>query len=142
MMARISKNFTWEEFTASDTAKKLGILNHITDWDVRDNILALVENVLQPLRDAWGKPIRINSGYRCEKLNKAVGGEPASQHRKGEAADCGVDDTLALARTLLDLGLQFDQAIIYPTFVHISYKADGENRNRILYNKSYKGPKL
>lgn len=142
MMAQLSKNFTWEEFTASDTAKRLGILNHITDWDVRDNILALVENILQPLRDAWGKPIRINSGYRCEKLNKAVGGEPASQHRKGEAADCGCDDPLALARTLLDLGLQFDQAIIYPTFVHISYKADGENRNRILYNKSYKGPKL
>lgn len=142
MMARISKNFTWEEFTASDTAKKLGILNHITDWDVRDNILELVDKVLQPLRDAWGKPITINSGYRCEKLNKAVGGVPTSQHRKGEAADCGVDDPLALARTLLDLGLQFDQAIIYPTFVHISYKADGENRNRILYNKSYKGPKL
>lgn len=142
MMAQLSKNFTWEEFTASDTAKKLGILNHITDWDVRDNILALVKNVLQPLRDAWGKPIRINSGYRCEKLNKAVGGEPASQHRKGEAADCGCDDPLALARLLLDLGLQFDQAIIYPTFVHISYKTDGENRNRILYNKSYKGPKL
>lgn len=142
MMARISKNFTWEEFTASDTAKKLGILNQITDWDVRDNILELVDKVLQPLRDAWGKPITINSGYRCEKLNKAVGGVATSQHTKGQAADCGVDDPLALARTLLDLGLQFDQAIIYPTFVHISYKADGENRNRILYNKSYKGPKL
>lgn len=141
-MSQISKNFTWEEFTASDTAKRLGILNHITDWDVRDNILELVDKVLQPLRDAWGKPITINSGYRCEKLNKAVGGVPTSQHTKGQAADCGVDDPLALARTLLDLGLQFDQAIVYPTFLHISYKADGENRNRILYNKSYKGPKL
>ena len=139
---RISKNFTWEEFTASDTAKKLGIINHITDWDVRDNILELVDKVLQPLRDAWGKPITINSGYRCEKLNKAVGGVATSQHTRGQAADCGVDDPLALARLLLDLGLQFDQAIIYPTFVHISYKADGENRNRILYNKSYIGDKV
>lgn len=142
MMARISKNFTWAEFTASDTAKRLGILNHITGWDVRDNILELVDKVLQPLRDAWGKPITINSGYRCEKLNKAIGGVATSQHTKGQAADCGVDDPLALARLLIDLTLEFDQAIIYPTFVHISYKADGENRNRILYNKSYKGPKL
>ena len=64
-MAAISKNFTWEEFTASDTAKRLHIPNHITDWEVRDNIIAFVENLLQPLRNAWGKPIRINSGYRC-----------------------------------------------------------------------------
>lgn len=139
---QISKNFTWEEFTASDTAKKLGILNQIIDWEVRDNVIALVENVLQPLRDAWGKPITINSGYRCPKLNKEGGGVPTSQHVKGQAADCGVDDPLALARLLLDLGLEFDQAIVYPIFLHISYKADGENRNQLLYNKSYTGPRL
>lgn len=140
-MAQISKNFTWEEFTASDTAKKLGILNQIIDWDVRDNAIALFENVLQPLRDAYGKPITINSGYRCVELNKKVGGVSTSQHTKGQAADCGVDDPLALARLLLDLGLEFDQAIVYPTFLHVSYKADGGNRNQLLYNKSYKGPK-
>ena len=141
-MAQISKNFTWEEFTASDTAKRLGILNQIIDWEVRDNIIALVENLLQPLRDAWGKPIRINSGYRCPRLNKEVGGVPTSQHVKGQASDCGVDDPLALARLLLDLGLEFDQAIVYPTFLHISYKADGENRNQLLYNKSYTGSRI
>lgn len=141
-MAQISKNFTWEEFTASDTAKKLGILNQIIDWDVRDNVIALVEKVLQPLRDAWGKPITINSGYRCPRLNKEVGGVPTSQHVKGQAADCGCDDPLALARLLLDLGLEFDQAIVYPTFLHLSYKADGGNRNQLLYNKAYKGPKV
>lgn len=142
MMAQLSKNFTWEEFTASDTAKKLGIINHITDWDVRDNAIALFENVLQPLRDAYGKPITINSGYRCPELNKKVGGVATSQHTKGRAADCGCDDPLALAKLLLDLGLEFDQAIVYPTFLHISYKADGDNRNQLLYNKSYKGPKV
>ena len=141
-MSKISKNFTWAEFTASDTAKRLGIINQITDWDVRDNIIALVENVLQPLRDAYGKPIHINSGYRCAELNKKVGGVATSQHTKGQAADCGVDDPLALARLLLDLGLEFDQAIVYPTFLHISHKADGENRNQLLYNKSYIGPRL
>lgn len=141
-MSKISKNFSWEEFTASDTAKRLGIPNAITDWDVRNNVIALVENVLQPLRDAYGKPIKINSGYRCPELNKKVGGVATSQHMKGQAADCGVDDSLALARLLLDLGLEFDQAIVYPTFLHISYKADGVNRNMLLYNKSYKGDKI
>lgn len=139
---QISKNFTWEEFTASDTAKKLGILNQIIDWEVRDNVIALVEKVLQPLRDAWGKPITINSGYRCAELNKKVGGVATSQHTKGQAADCRVDDPLALARLLLDLGLEFDQAIVYPTFLHISYKADGENRNQLLYNKNYTGTRI
>ena len=141
-MGTISENFSFKEFEASDTAKKYGICNVITDWRVRDNVMSLVENVLQPLRDAWGKPIHINSGYRCPALNKAVGGVPTSQHVRGQAADCGVEDSLALARLLLDLGLEFDQAIVYPTFVHISYKADGENRNQLLYNKSYTGPRL
>lgn len=139
---QISKNFSWAEFEKSDTAKRLGILNVVSSFEVRDNILELVDKVLQPLRDAWGKPITINSGYRCEKLNKAVGGVPTSQHTKGQAADCGVDNPLALARLLLDLGLEFDQAIVYPTFVHISYKAEGENRNQLLYNKGYTGPRL
>ena len=139
---KISKNFTFEEFTASDTAKKHGIANTISDWEVRDNIIALVENVLQPLRDEYGKAIHINSGYRCKELNKLVGGVETSQHAKGQAADCGVDDPLKLARLLLGLGLEFDQAIVYATFLHISYKAEGENRMQLLYNKSYKGKRL
>ena len=138
----ISKNFAFEEFTASDTAKKKGILNHITEWEVRDNIIALVEDVLQPLRDAWEKAIYIKSGYRSKELNEAVGGVESSQHRKGQAADCGVDDPLGLAKLLLELELDFDQAIVYPTFLHISYKAEGKNRRQLLYNKSYKGKRL
>ena len=143
-MGKISKNFTWAEFTASDTAKRLGILNQIIDWDVRDNIIALVENVLQPLRDAYGKPITINSGYRCPALNKAVGGVPTSQHVRGQAADCGVDDPLAFARLIIELGLPFDQIGLYPTFVHLSYKREenGKNRGQVFYAKSYKGDRL
>ena len=143
-MSKISKNFTWEEFTASDTAKRYGILNQITDWDVRDNIIALVENVLQPLRDAYGKPITINSGYRCAELNKKVGGVATSQHTKGQAADCGCDDPLAFARLIIELGLPFDQMGLYPTFVHLSYKREcnGKNRGQVFYAKSYKGERL
>ena len=138
---RLSKNFTWKEFEKSDTASRLHIVNVINDWDVRDNIKALVENVLQPLRDAWGGPIFINSGYRSKELNEAVGGVETSQHRKGEAADCGVTDPYAFAKLLLHMNLDFDQAIVYPSFLHISYKRNDENRKQLRYAKTYKGPK-
>lgn len=146
-MAQLSKNFTWEEFTASDTAKKLGITNQITDWDVRDNAIALFDNLIQPARDAWGKPVFIgpdHSGYRCPALNKAVGGVKNSQHQYGEAADCGVDDPLAFARLIIELGLPFDQIGLYPTFVHLSYKREcnGKNRGQVFYSKKYKGEKV
>ena len=137
----LSKNFAWSEFTRSDTAKRLHIINEITDWDVRDNIRALVENVLQPLRDAWGGPLVINSGYRCRELNEAVGGVETSQHRTGSAADVGVTDPYALAKLAKKLNLPFDQMIVYPDFVHFSFKRNGEQRGQILYAKKYRGPK-
>ena len=138
---RISKSFKYSEFTKSDTAKRLHLNNAITDWEVRDNIKALVENVLQPLRDAWGGPIFINSGYRSPEVNKAVGGVETSQHTKGMAADCGCTDPYALAKLAKRMKLDYDQCIVYPSFVHLSYRRDGENRNQLLYAKSYKGPK-
>ena len=140
-MGTISRHFSYKEFEKSDTAASLHISNAITDWEVRDNIKALVENVLQPLRDAWGGPIFINSGYRSPELNKAVGGVDTSQHCKGQAADCGCTDPYALAKLAKKMDLDYDQMILYPSFVHFSYKADGENRNQLLYNKKWKGPK-
>lgn len=77
---RVSKHFKFSEFTKSDTANRYHINNAITEWDVRDNIVALVENVLEPLREAWGGPLFINSGYRCKELNEKVGGVETSQH--------------------------------------------------------------
>jgi uncharacterized protein YcbK (DUF882 family) len=94
------------------------------------------------LRDAYGKPITINSGYRCAELNKKVGGVATSQHTKGQAADCGCDDPLALARLIIELGLPFDQMGLYPTFVHLSYKRDGKNRGQIFYSAKYKGERV
>lgn len=139
-MGTLSKNFDWKEFTKSDTAKSLHINNEIIDWEVRDNIKALVDNLLQPLRDAWGGPLFINSGYRCKELNELVGGVETSQHRKGQAADVGVTDPYALAKLAKSMGLVWDQMILYPSFVHFSFKRDGENRCQILYNKRWKGP--
>ena len=140
-MGTVSKNFDYKEFEKSETAARLHINNVITTSLVRDNVKALVDNVLQPLRDAWGKPLHINSGYRSMKLNEAVGGVPTSQHIMGQAADVRCSDPLALARLVKKLGLEFDQMILYPTFVHLSYH-EGRNRNKILYNKSYKGEKV
>lgn len=138
---RISTNFTFEEFTYSDTAKAHHINNAITDWDVRDNIIALVQNVLQPLRDAWEAPLFINSGYRCKELNELIGGVETSQHRKGQAADVECSDPYALAKMLLKMKLPFDQIVLYPTFLHISHRNDGKNRGQIVYNKRWKGEK-
>lgn len=141
-MGTISRSFSYKEFEKSDTALRLHIDNTIKDFDVRDNIKALVDNLLQPLRDAWGGPIFINSGYRCPALNDAVGGVATSQHVKGQAADCGCTDPLALARLVKKMGLVYDQMILYPSFLHLSYRADGENRMELIYNKKWKGAKV
>ena len=139
---RISKNFTFAEFTKSDTAKAHHINNAITSWDVRDNIISLVEHLLQPLRDAWGGPLVINSGYRCRELNELVGGVESSQHRKGEAADVRCTDPIALARLIRRMKIEFDQCIVYDSFVHLSYKSEGENRMQFLYSPKYRGPRM
>ena len=141
MVGKLSRNFDWKEFTKSDTATRLHIINEVTTWEVRDNIKALVDNILQPLRDAWGQPLFINSGYRCLKLNAAVGGVPTSQHVMGMAADVGCSNPYELAKLAVKLKLDFDQLIVYPTFVHLSHDKDGRNRGQILYNKRYKGAK-
>lgn len=138
---RITLNFRYSEFTKSDTASRLHINNAITSWEVRDNIKALVEDVLQPLRDAWGGPLFINSGYRCLELNKAVGGVPTSQHVIGCAADVACSDPIALAGLAKRMKLDYDQCIVYDSFVHFSYRKNGGNRNEILYSPKYRGPR-
>lgn len=141
-MGTISKDFSYREFERSEVADAKHICNVITSFDVRDSILALTENVLQPLRDAWGKPLEVNSGYRCKALNAAVGGVPTSQHVKGEAADIAAGDPVKLARLAVKLGLPFDQMILYPTFVHFSHRLNGEQRGQICYNWRYEGEKV
>jgi uncharacterized protein YcbK (DUF882 family) len=141
-MGTISKDFSYREFERSEVADAKHICNVITSFEVRDSILALTENVLQPLRDAWGKPLEVNSGYRCKALNAAVGGVPTSQHLKGEAADIAAGDPVKLARLAVKLRLPFDQMILYPTFVHFSHRLNGEQRGQICYNWRYKGEKV
>ena len=99
--------------------------------EAQANIRALVENVLDPVREAYGKPVRVNSGYRCAKRNLAVGGAKQSQHMRGEAADICCDDNEMLKRLIKEQGA-FDQMIIYDGFIHVSYKRNGANRHQVL----------
>lgn len=141
-MGTISKNFSYKEFEESETAQRKGIANVINTTEIRDSVKALVLNVLQPLRDAWGKPLHINSGYRCPALNEAVGGVATSAHLYGQAADVACDNPYELARLAKELNLPYDQMILYPTFVHFSHKLNGKQRKKILYNYRYKGKRL
>ena len=138
----ISDNFSYKEFEHSDTAIKLGIENKIKDDLIRENIISLVKNILQPLRDHLGKAVKINSGYRCLKLNKAVGGKPTSQHVMGQAADIVVDgiSPYEVAKTIIDLELPFDQLGLYDNFIHVSYSY--KNRRTIFYDKKYNDKRI
>lgn len=101
---------------------------------VEANLKALVTEVLEPARRRLGKPIVINSGYRCSVHNATVGGVVNSQHMRGEAADIRCADNKLLAEIIEQKG-NFDQLIIYPTFLHVSYKRHGNNRKQIIIKK-------
>ena len=133
---KLSNNFDLAEFVKSDIATRMGIDNTPTFQEV-ENIARLVVNVLQPLRNAYGKPITVNSGYRCPALNKAVGGSTTSSHMKGEAADITAgskEENKVLFELVKKLNLSFDQLIDEKDFswVHVSYRK-GNNRNQILH---------
>ena len=138
----LSENFTYKEFEESETADKLGIDNTIKRDLIRNNIKELVFHILQPLRDKFDVPIHINSGYRCLKLNAAIGGVPSSQHVMGQAADIVVEGKkpIEVAKMIVEMGLPYDQIGLYDTFVHVSVSS--RQRNHIFYDKSYKGIKL
>lgn len=130
------KFFTIQELINSDTAKKKGIKN-IPSSEQEKNLIALVDNILDPLRLAYGKPIIVTSGFRSNELNKAIGGSSTSQHRDGQAVDIRtIEDTKSENKKLFDLiiklDLPFDQLIDEHNFdwVHVSYSP--KNRKQIL----------
>lgn len=133
---KLSKNFALSEITHSNTAKRLGIENEPTEKHLQ-NMQHLVDDLLQPLRDAVG-PIRISSGYRNPSLNRAIGGSRSSQHCKGEALDLqfwemGEMNNKVIYDWILQSGLEFDQMINEFDFawIHISLKAK-DNRKQVL----------
>lgn len=129
------KYFSIEELIRSAKAKELGIDNTPTE-DVIANLTMLVENVLDKARIGIGAPIIVNSGYRCEELNKAVGGAKNSQHKKGEAADITTGTSygnMCLFNFIKD-NLEFDQLIDekHYQWVHVSFRK-GRNRQEVLH---------
>ena len=134
------KYFTIQELTISNTAERKGIDN-TPDQKAAAALTALVANVLDPLREAWGRPIVVNSGYRCPKLNRAVGGVARSQHTKGEAADIRTLsnrrwENEQLFKLIVQLKLPFDQLIDEHgySWIHVSY-SEGKNGRQVLHVK-------
>lgn len=128
------KYFTIKEMCDSPTAKELGIDNTPTQ-DIEEHLQYLVENLLDPIREMWGKPINVNSGYRCEPLNKAVGGAKTSQHLQGYAADLFVGSRTANKKLfeMIKQHFLFDQLINEKNFlwVHVSLHPYN-NRKQVL----------
>lgn len=134
------KYFSIKELCSSNTARIRGIKNDPTP-EVERNLTLLVDRILDPLREAWGKPITVTSGYRCPELNKAVGGAATSQHMQGCAADLDVGtqaDNMKLFKLIQEMNLPFDQLLfekgnkaIGPDWVHVSYSS--RNRHEIRY---------
>lgn len=131
---QLSTHFSLAEMTASETAKRIGDPNQ-PDPATLARMQALCAHVLEPVRQHFGRPVRVNSGYRSLRVNRAVGSGGGSQHRKGEAADIEIPgvSNIELARWIRD-NLDFDQLILeayrpgQPNsgWVHVSWRT--ENR--------------
>ena len=145
---KLSRSFTLEELTRSDTALRLNMDNTPTKEGII-KLRLLAANLLQPLRNAVGS-IRITSGYRSPALSEAIGSSSNSQHCRYEAVDMqfvkrGKMDNLKIYKALIDLDLDFDQCILefgtppptvnkdtdYPAWIHISWKVN-DNRRQVL----------
>lgn len=133
------KYFTINELCASETATKYNIRN-IPNEEQRQNLISLVENVLDPLRELLGAPIYVNSGFRSKELNKKVSGVSNSQHLTGSAADVHCYDNYTLYKLLKNSDLPFDQLILekgtttHPKWLHISWSKTP--RKQILFYNS------
>ena len=133
----MAKYFTIDEMVRSAEAQRLNIRNLPNHDEVR-RLNALMDYCLDPIRELWGKPIGVNSGFRSRELNRAVGGSSASQHLRGEAADITTGSVYG-NRKLFELiqasGIEFDQLIDENNYrwLHVSYKAKGGNRKQVLH---------
>lgn len=128
------KYFTIKELCESSTAKEHKI-NNSPNSVIKRHLTLLVKFILDPLREKYGKPITVSSGYRCEELNELVGGAKNSQHKKGLAADIttgSISENKKLFDLIIKLNLPFDQLINENNYkwIHVSYSA--KPRKQIL----------
>lgn len=134
----MSRYFDLWEMTRSSTAGRKRIDNTPSHDDLM-RLHYLMEKCLDPIREAWGKPIAVNSGYRSRHLNVVVGGAPSSQHLTGEAADIttgSVAGNALLFQLIQHIGVDFDQLIDESNYrwLHISCRYNGkDNRKQVLH---------
>jgi len=137
---KISEHLDLSELTRSESAKRVGISNMPTPEHIK-NLKLLAEKVFEPIRNYFGKPIRISSGYRSKELNAKIGGANTSQHSSGEAIDIDMDGTDITNKEIFNYikdNLSFDQLIWEfgtdnnPDWVHVSYESIGKQRKQIL----------
>ena len=137
---QLSKNFSLKELTASQTADRHGIRNNPSE-DHMDNLKKLCDNILQKVRDHYGRVVSVSSGYRSPELCVKIGSSAKSQHAKGQAADFEIFGlpNAELAKYIID-SLDFDQLILEfhnpeepnSGWIHCSYKNAEENRKQVL----------
>jgi len=141
---KISDHITYAEAIHSNTAKRKSIDNTPNKAQV-EAMKLLAEKIFEPLRKWVGGPIKVNSFFRSETLNEAIGGVSSSQHCKGQAID--IDDvygrkTNADMYHWIQMNLDYDQMIwefgtdMQPNWIHVSYVSEEKNRNKCL--KAYK----
>ena len=139
---QISKHLSLAEVSRSETAKRKGI-NNTPSGEHLENFKKLAENIFEPIREHFGVPIHISSGYRSKELNAAVGGSSSSQHCSAEAIDIDMDGspngvTNKMVFDFIKDNLTFDQLIYEfgndsnPDWVHVSYESIGKQRKQIL----------
>ena len=141
----LSKNFSLEELVFSITANNHGI-NNTPNAEVNAALKRLAVEVLQPIRDAWGQPIVVTSGYRCPRLNAAVGGVKNSQHVLGQAADIKAANPAdngklfaCIKKLVQQKKINVGQLIweygskTNPRWVHVSLPRVGKPNNQVLY---------
>jgi len=145
---QLSKNLSLGEVTKSTTAIRLGISNMPNEVEL-NALKAIATEIFQPIREHFGKPIFVSSGFRSENLNRAIGGSSQSQHCKGQALDLDMDGRDGPTnREVFDYirkNLDFDQLIwefgddFNPNWVHVSYDKSGNRKNILVAYKDKDG---
>lgn len=133
----LTEHFTYAEMIRSNTASRRGIQNRPDRVQI-ERFVALLKNVMEPIRNHFGRPVIITSGFRCLELNRAIGSHDNSQHVRGEAIDFEVSD-VSLSDVyewiITQSGLDYDQ-IIYEFgeagWIHVSYTKEDRNRKQNL----------
>lgn len=136
---QLSKNFSLDEFLKSSTATRYKI-NNTPNNNVINNLKDLCINVLQPIRDNFGKPLTISSGFRCKELNDKVGGARNSQHLIGQAADFHIkgvpfNDVMMWCVDNLIFDQLIDEYSKNTHWLHISFNKNNNRKQALIYRK-------